>query len=246
MLAHSRIALSVVVALLSIPAAQTAKGDHGHHCEKCGNSNNACGMVEKTVLCPVKVIETRVKPRVTTECKIIEEKYTAYRVVPEKRTITKDCCYLLDEVKSKEIVEQSCALVDVNVVSEKNVQVPQYELVEKCSEKQVCTECGPACVEECCVEEIARMHADVCVEERCEKQLLIHKTTKEIFYCVKTPKKHTIECAEETIYKLEPVEKTRKVKVNVPKIEYVPYEVEVVKMLPKKILTCEECTPHRR
>ncbi|QDV25548.1 hypothetical protein [Aureliella helgolandensis] len=213
-----------------------------HRCGQCGKACQQHMLVETTMMCPVKVIETRLKPCLVETCEEREETYTAFRRVPEKRTIKKELCYLLDEVKSKEIVEKSCQLVNVDVTRVNNVLVPQYEMGQTCVQKQVCTECGPVCVEECCLEEKARMIPDVRVEQDCEKQLVFQETKKDFFYCVKTPKKHTIECAEETVYKLEPVEQTRKVKVNVPKIEYQPYEVEVVKMLPKKVVCCVHCS----
>ncbi|MCA9132874.1 MAG: hypothetical protein KDA45_06955 [Planctomycetales bacterium] len=230
---------------LLLPAVLQAEGLL-HRCERCGVSCQPQVLVEKTILCPVKVIETRLKPCLVETCEEREEKYTAFKCVPEKRIIKKECCYLLDEVKSKEITEKDCKLVDINVARAKNVLVPQYEMAETCVQKQVCTRCGPVCVEECCLEEKARMIPGVSVEQDCEKQLVFAETQREIFYCVKTPKKHTIECAEETVYKLEPVEQTRKVKVTVPKIEYRPYEVEVVKMLPKKVACCVRCSHHTR
>lgn len=233
------------IGVLLVPAVLQAEGLL-HRCEHCGKSCQAHTLVEKTVLCPVKVIETRLKPCLVQTCEEREEKYTAFKCVPETRTIKKECCYLLDEVKTKEITETDCQLVDINLTRVKNIKVPEYELVESCVEKRVCTECGPVCVAERCLEEKARMVDDICVEQDCEKQLVFHKTTKDIFYCVKTPKKHTIECAEETVYKLEPIEKTRKVKVTVPKIEYRPYEVEVTKMLPKKVLCCVHCSKARK
>lgn len=226
---------------LLIPAILQAEGLLSR-CHHCGKSCQPHTLVEKTVMCPVKVIETRVKPCVVEKCEEREEKYTAFKVVEETRTIKKDCCYLLDEVKSKEIIDKQCQLIDVNVSRTKNVLVPQYETVEKCVQREVCTKCGPVCVEETCLEERARLVPGSADEQDCEKQLVFLETKKDLFYCVKTPKKHTIECAKETVFKMEPVEKTRKVQVMVPKIEYQPYEVEVTKMLPKKVLCCVPCS----
>lgn len=230
---------------LLIPAILQAEGLL-QRCHHCGKSCQTHTLVEKTIMCPVKVIETRVKPCVVQACEEREEKYTAFKVVEDERTIKKECCYLLDEVKSKEIIDKKCQLVDINVSRSKNVLVPQYELAETCVQKEVCTKCGPVCVEEVCLEEKARLVPDSRDEQDCEKQLVFLETKKDFYYCVKTPKKHTIECAKETVFKLEPVEKTRKVQVMVPKIEYQPYEVEVTKMLPKKVLCCVPCSSHAR
>ncbi len=227
-----------LASLLWLPTAALADGA----CGLCGKRCQPHILVECTVLCPVKVIETRVKPCLTCNCEEREEKYLAFKIEPEKRTIKKECCYLLDEVKSKEITEKDCQLVDVSVTKVHNIKVPQYETVEVCRQREICTEHGPMCVEERCLEERARLVDDVAVEQGCEKQLIFHETKKEIFYCVKTPKKQTLECTEETVYKLVPEEKTRKVKVEVPKIEYQPYEVVVTKQVPKKILCCTTCS----
>lgn len=241
---HGWLFLGVLGALL-VPALLRAEGLLSR-CHHCGKDCQPHKLVEKTILCPVKVIETRVKPCVVEKCEEREEKYTAFKCVEETRTITKDRCYLLDEVKSKQITEKECQLIDVNVSRTKNVLVPNYEMVETCTEKQICTRCGPVCVEECCLEEKARLVPGSHEEQDCEKQLVFVETKKDIFYCVKTPKKHTIECAKETVFKLEPVEQTRKVQVMVPTIEYRPYEVEVTKMLPKKVLCCVPCASHMR
>lgn len=239
---HGLLALGFFGALL-VPALLQAEGLL-QRCHHCGTSCQPHKLVEKTIMCPVKVIETRVKPCVVEKCEEREEKYTAFKCVEDTRTIKKDCCYLLDEVKSKEIIEKQCQLVDVNVSRTKNVLVPHYEMVETCVQKQVCTLCGPVCVEEHCLEQKARLVPGSSDEQDCEKQLVFLETKKDLYYCVKTPKKHTIECAKETIFKLEPVVKTRKVQVMVPKIEYQPYEVEVTKMLPKKVLCCVPCSSH--
>ncbi len=230
---------------LVLPVMLQAEGLF-HRCEHCGKSCQPHTLVEKTIMCPVQVIETRVKPCLVEKCEEREEKYTAFKCVPDERTIKKECCYLLDEVKSKEIVDKKCQLVNVDVTRTKNILVPAYELVEKCVQKEVCTKCGPVCVEECCLQEKARMAASTCVEKDTDKQLVFLETKKDFFYCVKTPKKHTIECAKESFFKLEPVQQTRKIQVMVPKIEYVPYEVEVTKMLPKKVLCCVPCSHHVR
>lgn len=239
-----KLILGLLGALL-LPAISQAEG-FLHRCAHCGQNCQAQMLVEKTVMCPVQVIETRVKPCLVETCEEREEKYTAFKCVPQTRTIKKELCYLLDEVKSKQIIDKKCQLVDIDVTRTKNVLVPAYELVETCVEREVCTKCGPVCVEECCIQEKARLAAGTVQEKDTDKQLVFLETKRDFFYCVKTPKKHTIDCANESFYKLEPVEKTRKVQVMVPKIEYVPYEVEVTKMLPKKVLCCIPCSHHVR
>lgn len=230
---------------LLMPAMLQAEGLF-HRCEHCGKSCESQMLVEKTIMCPVQVIETRVKPCLVEKCEERVEKYTAFQCVSAERIIKQECCYLLDEVKSKEIIEKNCQLVDMDVLRTKKVLFPAYEMVETCVEKEICTKCGPVCVEECCLQEKARMAPGTCVEEDTQKQLVFLETKKDFFYCVKTPKKHIVETANEKFYRLVPIEKTRKVQVMVPKIEYVPYEVEVTKVLPKKVLCCVPCSHHVR
>ncbi len=212
-----------------------------HRCHRCGKSCQPHVLVEKTIMVPMKVIEMRVESCVVENCEERAEKYTCFKVVPETKQIKKECGYLADEIKSKTITETEAKLVDVAVTKLKITKVPQIEVKEQVVQREVCTGCGKMCVEETCLCEKARMVEDHRTEQGCEKQLIFENTTKDIFYCVRTPKTHTIDCGEETVMKLVPYEKTRTVNVMVSKIEKRAVEVEVTRMVPKKIWCCEQC-----
>ena len=96
-----------------------------------------------------------------------------------------------------------------------------------------------------CPEEITTLRQEVESRNRCEPQIVFEEVEKEIFFCVKEPKSRTEECAEETIYELQPVTKTRMVEVCVPRVVRKPVEVKVKKMLPKTIYCCESCKSRR-
>jgi len=215
-----------------------------HKCDRCGKGCPEHVIVERTIMVPTVVTEKRVRNHVVMTCEEKEEKYTCFYVKPETKKITKECCYLADEVKTKTISVTEGKLVENPKTILKNVKVPHTELVEKTIQEEVCTECGPVCVEKTVVCEKTTLEDSFTTEQGCEPQLIFETTTKDIYYCVKTPKKQIIDCGEETIMKLEPMEKTRKVMVNVPKIEKEVYEVEVTRMIPKKICCCVECS-HR-
>ena len=51
-----------------------------------------------------------------------EETYTVFKVVPVKRTYTKEKCYLKDEVRTKTITQEKCHRVSNVVVSEYPVE----------------------------------------------------------------------------------------------------------------------------
>lgn len=232
------VAASVIASFMTVGLVAN---DGPNQCQRCGNPCQTHVLVEKTIMVPMKVIEKRLETCVVETCEEREEKYTCFNVVPETRPFKKECSYLADEVKTKKITESQERLVDIPVTKLSFVKVPQIELVEQVVQKEVCTECGKMCVEETCLCEKARMVDSHCTTQKCEPQLIFEKTTKDIFYCVKTPKKYTIDGGEETAMKLVPVEKTRTVSVMVPKIEKNVIEVEVTRMVPKKILCCEKC-----
>lgn len=217
-----------------------------HKCDRCGKGCSEHILVEKTIMVPTVITEKRSRNRIEVTCEEKEEKYTCFYVKPETKKITKECCYLADEVKSKTITVTEGKLIENPKTVLKKIQVPHTELVEKIIQEQVCTECGPICVEKNCICEKTTLEDSFTTEQGCEPQLIFEKTTKDIFYCVKTPKKQVIDCGEETVMKLEPMEKTRKVMVNVPKIVKEVYEVEVVRMIPKKVMCCVECDKHKR
>ncbi len=234
----------VAITALFAPALTKAAGLFGK-CDHCGHQCDQRVLVECTVMVPMKVMETRMKSCLVETTEERDETYTVFHCEPVKKEIKKECCYLEDEVKTKTITESNCKIMDVPVSVAKNVKVPLIECVEECVQREVCTECGPVCVEEMVMVEKARMVDDVRVEQRCDPQLIFDVTKRDIFYCVKTPKKQTIECAVEETVKLVGVEKTRKVCVTVPKFVKQPVEVEVTKMVPKKIMCCVECSKHR-
>jgi len=235
-----------LLSLLAFGAAATPNRTFAHEpfhgCAKCGKACQQHVLVERTVMVPTVVTEKRLKTCVVENCEEREEKYTCFFVKPETKPITKECCYLADEIKTKSVTTTVGKLVQNPLTRLKKVQIPQVELIEKTICEAVCTECGPACVEKTCTCEKTTLVDDFVTEQDCAPQLVFEKTTKDIFYCVKTPKKLKLDCGEETVMKLEPVEKTRKVMVMVPKIEKQIYEVEVTRMVPKKILCCVECS----
>ena len=228
-------------AIFSFMTIGSVANDGLLQCHRCGKTCQTHTLVEKTIMVPMKVIETRLESCVVENCEEREEKYTCFNVVPNTKQIKKECDYLADEVKTKKVTKTDPKLVDISVTKLTMIKVPQIELAEQTVLKEVCTECGKMCVEETCLCEKARMVDDHRTEQTCQAQLIFEKTTKDIFYCVKTPKKYTIDCGEETSMKLVPVEKTRKVNVMVPSIEKRSVEVEVTRMVPKKILCCEKC-----
>jgi hypothetical protein len=75
----------------------------------------------------------------------------------------------------------------------------------------------------------------------CKEDVVFETTKREIDYCVRVPKTHKQVCAEETEYKLVPVEKTRKVLVCVPEIVEVPEQVTVCRMVPQVKQCCPTC-----
>lgn len=237
------ILFALTICGIAIPTRSFAN-DLFHKCQQCGKACQQHVLVEKTVMVPTLVTEKRLKSCVVENCEEREEKYTCFVVKPETKPITKECCYLADEIKSKTVTTTAGKIVQNPLTRLKKVQIPQVDLIEKTVMEVVCTECGPACVEKTCTCEKTTLVDDWVTEQDCAPQLIFERTTKDIFYCVKTPKKLKIDCGEETVMKLEPVEKTRKVMVMVPKIEKQVYEVEVTRMVPKKILCCVECNRH--
>jgi hypothetical protein len=242
---YFRLGIAVLSVITSWPVFLSRPGigaDLFHKCQQCGKACQQHVLVEKTVMVPTLVTEMRVKSCVVESCEERQETYTCFVVKPVTKPITKECCYLADEIKTKKVTTTVGKVVQNPLTRLKKIQVPQVELIEKTIMEQICTECGPACTEKTCVCEKTRLVDDFITEQDCEPQLIFEKTTKDIFYCVKTPKKYKIDCGEEVVMKLEPVEKTRTVMVMVPRIEKQAYEVEVTRMLPKKIQCCVECS----
>jgi hypothetical protein len=236
--------LSVVLLWSATSAATVAGGHHGHQpcCQHCGTTCQAYQLVERTILVPITITETRMKSRVVSTIKDREETCTVFRRVPVTRKFEKEICYLDDEVRTKTITETECHRVDNPVVRTSVIKVPETVIRPEVVQKEICTEHGVVCVEEVCEKAITVLRDDFRTDTYCEPDVVFEKSTRQIDYCVKVPKKTTIPCAEETVYELVPVTKTRVVQVCVPEIVKEPYEVQVRKMVPKTILCCEPCT----
>ena len=222
------------VVLLSVGQANA-----GHaHCDICRRGCQQHHLVAKTIRVPCTVVEIQMKSRVVCSAEEREETYTAFRRVPTTETYEKETCYLDPEVKTKKVTTKQCKLVPTTVNKTFAVNVPTSEMREVCGNRSCCADC---CPEKPCLKCVIRLHREQrygCFER---DQLVFEETTKDIFYCVETPKKRKEFCFSETFDKLEPVQKTRKVVVCVPKIVKEPCEVEVTKMLPKVIYCCEAC-----
>lgn len=214
-----------------------------HFCKKhCAD----CDVQTVTVRCPTKVIETQLKSCVVEEMKEREETYTVFKRVPVTEKITKQRCYLADEIVSKEITETECHRVKNPVTRTFAVNVPVQEIHEGTRTRQVCGKCGEVCcIEEPCQCMLTRMHQEMDVEECYRDDVVFEKTKRTIDYCKKVPKIKDEFCAEEVTMKLVPVEKTRKVQVCVPKIEKQPVDVVVTKMLPYQVCCCHACAELR-
>lgn len=223
--------------LIHSPGADAHEGC----CQKCGCQCGEARLVAKTIMVPCVITETRLKSCVIEKEVEREETYTEFKRVPVKRKFVKETCYLEDEVKTKTITQKECHRVQIPVTRTYAVNVPVTEVREGVRQREVCTHCGKVCIEEPCTCQITRMEKGLRSTNLCEEQVVFDITKKDIDYCVKTPKKKTEFCAEETAYTLEPVEKKRKVTVCVPEIVKKPYDVQVTKMVPKTIYCCEKC-----
>jgi hypothetical protein len=220
-----------------------ATADAASCCEECSAPCEAGTLVECTVTVPMQVTVTRAKPCVIKETKQRVETYTVFQRVHDERQITKEYCYLENQVRTKEITEEHCHLVKNPVVRTYQVEVPERQIRYKVAQQDGAPSCGSdatTCVESCPCEVIVPR-----LEERTqcyeEPALVLATTKRQIDYCVQVPRMKKKVCAEERICKLVPVEKTRTVTVCVPRIVYLPVEVTVTKMMPKKILCCKSC-----
>ncbi len=218
-----------------------ASGNQSMHCEICGRNCCPCEGRWRTVMVPMCVTETRMKVKIVKEMKEREKTYTVFNRVPETRTYSKECCYLETEVKSKEITKEKCRRVKNDAILEDTIRTPVVELHPGVRRHEVCTKCGKVCVEEPCTCKVIRAEEHPRVRN-CKRQDVVFETCKEtIDYCVKTPKMEKLECGEETVYKLVPVEKTCTEQVCVPKAIKVPCEVKVNRMVAKKIWCSDKC-----
>lgn len=210
-------------------------------CPVCGRRVPCCDVRERTLMVPMKVVETRMKPCVVKTMKEREETYTTFKLVPEEREYKRKTCYLALEVKSQEITKKQCRTADVPVTLSDEVRQPVRELREGVRRREVCTKCGKVCVEEPCTCVVNRT-VDVPRERTyCRKEVVFEECKKTIDYCVKTPKFEEEVCAVEKSYRLEPVEKKRTVQVCVPEIVQKPTDYCVTRMVQKKVVSCSAC-----
>lgn len=232
----------LVFVLVNASTACDRCGQGGVCCEACQLECCPCEMVQKTIMVPCTITETRMKVQIVKTTKDREETYTVFQCVPKKQTFTKECCYMETEVKSKEITCEQCRRVQQHVVFEDKVTVPgatEYHQEMRCREEGCCL--CPTCVSEPCTCKITRGMEVPRVQE-CERPgVVFEETKKTIDYCVQTPKFEKKECGTETVYELVPVTKTRKVQVCVPEAVKVPVDVKVMKMVPKEICVCKHC-----
>jgi hypothetical protein len=192
----------------------------------------------------MEVVEMRVKTCVVEKLVDREETYTAFKCVPVKRTITKEKCYLADEVKTQTITEKECHVVTNSVDREYQVNVPETECREG-TRTRVCTHCGKTCcIEEPCTCQVTTTHKEPRSCTYQEPQVVFTEKKHDITYLVKVPKKEKEVCAEETAYKLQPVEQKRTIQVCVPELVKQPVEVKVTKMVEKTIYCCQKCCNH--
>jgi len=205
----------------------------------CGTKNGH--LVTCTVMKPVTVTETRVKNCVVTKEVEREETYTVYRRVEESREFKRKVCFLDDEIKSKKITEESCRVVQNPVIQTYRVKVPVCEQHTEMVQAEQCMDGQMVLVEEPCTKCVTREREEVRTRECTEPQVVWDQKTCTIDYCVKVPKTREVPCTEETVLKLEPVIKTRKVTVCVPEIERQTYDVQVTKMFPETVCVCEHC-----
>jgi hypothetical protein len=166
--------------------------------------------------------------------------------IKETKQFKKEICYLDDEVKSKEIKQEKCRIVDNPVVQTYRVRVPVCEEQTEMVQTEKCIDGELVVVEEPCVRHVVREQEEVRTQECQQPQLVFEESTCTIDYCVKTPKKHEIPCMEETVYKLEPVTQKRKVTACVPEVQRTTYEVQVTKMFPKTVFCCQACAARLR
>lgn len=237
---------SVALALISALPGAMVVANHAMHnrCDRCGNPCEHSHLVARTVMVPMEVVETRMKTCVVNKTVERDETYTVFKRVPEKRKFTKQTCYLADEVKTQTVTEKQCHVVMNPVERDYKVNVPEVEIHEG-TQTRVCHHCGQTyCIEEPCTCTVTRTHEEPRHQSYQEPDVVFTESKKDISYVVKVPKKKTEVCAEETVYKLEPVQKTRKVQVCIPELVKQPVEVKVVKMVEKTIYCCETCSQH--
>jgi hypothetical protein len=243
----SRAFLASALLLTTLTGAASACDRCGRHgagalcCQVCECECCPCQIAQRTIMVPMCVTETHMKVKIVKTMKEREETYTVFQSVPKKRTYSRECCYLEQEVKSKEITCINCRRVQNPVTLVDTVKIPVTEIQEGVRRREICTECGKVCIEEPCTCLVTRT-ADMPRVQNCTREdVVFEECKKTIDYCVLTPKFATKECGEETVCELVPVTKTRKVQVCVPEAIKVPVDVKVTRMVAKQIMCCEDC-----
>jgi hypothetical protein len=195
---------------------------------------------------PMMITETQTKYVTETRHEEREVPYTVFKRVPVTKKYEKEVCYLADETRTKVVTWKQCRSVTNPVETTRTVKVPVKEI--RHGVRTVCKTIDGKTqqVEEPYSCEVTVLHPEVRTET-CERPDIVFETkSKVISYCVKVPKKETVPCAEETVWKLEPVEKTRIVPVCVPVKVPVPCEVTVCKMVAKDVICCQKCASCRQ
>lgn len=252
-------------ALLATGRSARAEANAGPCCESCGASCQSCQMVECVVMVPVQVTETRLKTCVRKTVKEFDEVYTVWKRVPEKKEYKKKVCYLEDDIVSKVIKQKCCRRVDNPAVIAWDGEFPRCEVRYGPPPCPHCPpdECGCECACDChsqppvsiidspmipdeCVRELCVMKKEPCSRNDCRPDIVYETKSKVISYCVKVPKYKEEPCKTETIYKLVPVEKTRKITECVPEVVRKPVEVQVIKHVPHKITCCQSCAARKK
>ncbi|MHB8862189.1 MAG: hypothetical protein ACYC6N_07285 [Pirellulaceae bacterium] len=215
--------------------------NHQPCCENCGIACSSCDLCDHTVMVPMMVTETRMKTCVVKKQVEREETYTVFKLTPVKRTYTKEKCYLKDEVRTKTVTQEKCHRVSNVIVSEFPVQVPITEVRSSVVQNEVCIDGQMVLAEQPCESQVTVLGEEWRSATCCKEDVVFETTKRDIDYCVQVPKTYKQVCAEETEYKLMPVEKTRKVTVCVPEIVEVPEEVTVCKMVAQSKQCCPKC-----
>jgi hypothetical protein len=174
---------------------------------------------------PTTVIERRMGTRCVQSKGIVMETYTAFEKVLVPKTVIKTECYLVDKVKTRIVENMVCYLVELPVEIVHPVQNLRVKGTKGSGEPE----------------------ATEPVTEHCTRTVVAIGTIKrEVEYCVKVPKFHSTKCADILTYELRPIQRQREIHVSVPRIETYPIEVEVCKMVPKKVACCSTCVRHHK
>ncbi len=128
-------------------------------CNHCGAHD--CHLVECTVMVPIMVTETQVKNCIVKKNVEREETYTVFRRVEDKREFKKKCCYLDTEIKSKEITEKKCHIVNNPVIKTYRVKVPVCETLTEMVEVEECIDGERVIVERPCTRQVVREREEV-------------------------------------------------------------------------------------